>query len=85
MAYYLPVIVHECDGTENDLIKHNFNGLHLKKGDFQDFYQAIRLLQLNPNLCSEMGKRGRLMVEEIYNTKNMVTQIKSAVNYLCQF
>lgn len=85
MAYSLPVIVHECDGTENDLIKHNFNGLHLKKGDLKDFCQAIRLLQLNPKLCSEMGKRGKLMVEEIYNTKNMVIQIKSAVNYLHQF
>jgi glycosyltransferase involved in cell wall biosynthesis len=79
MSYFLPVIAHLCDGTEYDLIVPDENGLLLNKGDAKDFYDAIYYLKSNPRECSKMGKNGRIMVQNKFNTDYMVCEIIKTV------
>lgn len=81
MAFSLPVVTHQADGTEYDLIKNEETGFILKKGDLSDFRDAIEFLQKNPERSREMGSAGRRLVENYFTTENMVSQIKKASNF----
>jgi glycosyltransferase involved in cell wall biosynthesis len=81
MAFGLPVITHQADGTEYDLIRNDETGFILKHGDVADFRNVIELLQKNSDRCTAMGKAARTLLENNYTTKNMVDQIKRAATY----
>lgn len=81
MAHGLPVIVHQGDGTEYDLVRDEVTGSHLTVGDLNDFKNAIERLQSNPELCRNMGSSGRKLIETCLNTENMVEQIVRASQY----
>ncbi|TFB10133.1 glycosyltransferase [Candidatus Marinimicrobia bacterium MT.SAG.2] len=81
MAFGLPIIVHQADGTEYDLVQDKVTGFHLSGGSVDDFYQAIKYLQINPDICAEMGQKSKQLVETKFTIDNMVNQIKRAARY----
>jgi glycosyltransferase involved in cell wall biosynthesis len=81
MAFGIPVVTFQADGTEYDLVRDRETGFHLLKGDLDDFRTAIETLQQNPAESLKMGKTGRQLVEKYFATDNMVTQIKKAARY----
>lgn len=81
MAFGLPVIVHQADGTEYDLIQNEVTGLHLSTGSVSDFRKAIEFLFNNPSICAKMGLMGKQLIESHFTTENMVNQIICAAKY----
>ena len=81
MAFGLPVIVHEADGTEYDLVCNMETGIHLQNGGFHDFKKAIEYLSKHPDLCKKMSKKSRDIVENHFNTSNMVKEIIEASKF----
>lgn len=81
MAFGLPVIVHQADGTEYDLVKNGETGLLLPDGGVDAFLRAISLLHGNPSLCTEMSARSQYLVRSRFSTDNMVKQIVRAARY----
>lgn len=78
MAFGIPVIVHEADGTEYDLVEDSTTGIHLKSGKLRDFKEAIEYLHDNPAKSADMGRAGKALVETKFTTENMVKQITAA-------
>ncbi len=72
LCFGLPVIVHEADGTEYDLVKKNSNGILLNENSISEFANAIEKLEKNRTLTSDMGIRALIQMEGEYNTINMV-------------
>lgn len=81
MAFGVPVIVHQADGTEYDLVQNEKTGFHLLSGNVNDFFIALEFLLNNPNLCAKMGIMGRQIIESRFTTTNMVHQIVSAAHF----
>jgi glycosyltransferase involved in cell wall biosynthesis len=81
MAFGLPIVTFQADGTEYDLIRDKESGFILTLGDSSDFRNAIEILQQDKELASQMGRSGRLMVEQEFTTDNMVRQIIKAAEY----
>ena len=48
-------------GSINEKTK---SGVKLEYGDLNEFIKCILELEKNPELCQEMGKNGRLFIEE---------------------
>ena len=72
MAFGLPVVVHQADGTEYDLVRHSVTGLHLPDGSSERFRNALQSLHDDPHRCTEMGAEGRRQLERSWTTDNMV-------------
>jgi glycosyltransferase involved in cell wall biosynthesis len=79
MACGLPVIVHQADGTEYDLVHPCVTGLRLESGGILDFKSALELLQSQPALVSAMGAKAYALVQEKYNESRMAQSIVAAV------
>jgi glycosyltransferase involved in cell wall biosynthesis len=84
MAFELPVIVHQADGTEYDLVRHDQTGLRVNDGSSKTFEIALMRLALSLELRTEMGRRGRQLVETEYTISNMVKQIIRAATYVTE-
>jgi glycosyltransferase involved in cell wall biosynthesis len=81
MAFGLPVIVHEADGTEYDLVMDRVTGIRVSQGDAGSFCEAIGYIADHPDVCFEMGRNSRRLVETRFTTRNMVQQIIHAAHY----
>lgn len=81
MAFGLPVIVHEADGTEYDLVQNGETGLVLPDASVETFGAAISQLQGDASRCARMGERGRELVRTQFSTANMVKQIAKAARF----
>ncbi len=79
MAYGLPVICSEGDGTEQDLVIPGRTGLFFRRSDRQDL--ADKLLQLLDSApCrAEMGARAREHVYRVASMSSMVSRFLAAV------
>lgn len=75
MVHGVPVIVHQADGTEYDLVHEQRTGIIVAEGNVRAFRDALEYLRTNPRLCEEMGNSGRDNVIERWNTANMVSQV----------
>jgi glycosyltransferase involved in cell wall biosynthesis len=75
MAFGLPVIVHQADGTEYDLVQNGTTGIHLSTGDHNDFRNALEFLLNNQSLCTKMGLMSRQIIESRFKTNDLVEQI----------
>jgi glycosyltransferase involved in cell wall biosynthesis len=82
MAFELPVIVFQADGTECDLVQNKITGIQLDGCDVEDFKNAIVYLYNNPDHCREMGLNGKWLINNKYNTKNMSSVIRDAVTFV---
>lgn len=81
MAFGIPVIVHEADGTEQDLVKEGVNGFRVVDGHVDEFRQKLEILRCNPKLCSKLGNKGREMIAQNFSTENMANQIVNAAKF----
>ncbi|OGV60286.1 MAG: hypothetical protein A2X45_06310 [Lentisphaerae bacterium GWF2_50_93] len=75
MAYGLPVIVFQADGTEYDLVIDGKTGIRLPAGDADDIARAIKSLLDSPDTARRMGKEGQEMILNRYSSENMVAQV----------
>ena len=82
MAFGVPVVVHQADGTEYDLVRNWVTGVVVSAGAVEDFREALEELRNDPVRCAAMGSASRQMVERRWNTGNMVCQIVRAAEYL---
>lgn len=81
MAFGLPVVVHQADGTEYDLVENEVTGIRVAGGSVEDFRRALEMLRRDPQRRAAMGATGRRLVEQGFNTDNMVRQILRAARY----
>lgn len=82
MAFGVPVIVHEADGTEHDLVLQNVTGVRLSKGDLAEFRNAIVVLAQNRTLCEKMSHECKRLIRHRFTTENMVDQIVKAAQFV---
>ena len=81
MAWSLPVIVHQADGTEYDLVRNGMTGLRLGKGDAEDFRKAIEFLRDHPEKTKKMGRAASNLLMKQFSIKNMVNQMKKVIDF----
>lgn len=81
MAIGLPVVLHEADGTEYDLVENGVTGVRVAGGSVEDFRDALETLRGDPERGAAMGAASRRVVERRCNTDNMVRQIRRAAEY----
>jgi glycosyltransferase involved in cell wall biosynthesis len=82
MSYGLPVVVHQGDGTEYDLVENGFTGFRIKDNNVEAFQKAIEDLAIDKRRSMELGTNGLNRVKRIFNTDNMVKNIMHAISYI---
>jgi len=78
MAHGLPVIVHQADGTEVDLVRDGVTGYRLDSGSPEAIRAAIKKLYSAPDVAAAMGIVGQKLVEQTYTLESMVKAIQAA-------
>lgn len=81
MASGLPVIVHQADGTESDLVLNGRTGVRLSVGDVSEFRSTLEALQRDSQLLQRLGAASRELIRDHLNEQNMVRQIVLAAEY----
>jgi glycosyltransferase involved in cell wall biosynthesis len=81
MAFGIPVITYQADGTEFDLIRNKVTGIILNDNKIEDFIIAIEYLIGENEKCVSIGAAAQKLVRDNYNTKNMVDTISKAAIY----
>lgn len=79
MAYGLPVICSEGDGTEQDLLIPEQTGLFFKKGDSQDLAEKMSRLLASHEKRQGMGELARAHLYRAASMSSMVTRFLTAV------
>lgn len=80
LAFGIPVVLHQADGTEYDLIQNGKTGYILENNNLDTFEHSIlKIYNLSDSERSEMSKACQHLVSSQFNTKNMVNQIINAV------
>lgn len=80
MAYGLPVICSEGDGTERDLLIPERTGLLFRKGDAQDLADKLSQLLASPTRRAGMGAIAREHLYRVASMSSMVTRFLDAVS-----
>ena len=80
MAHGLPVIVHQADGTEFDLVQDGVTGYRVDSGSPKDICAAIKKLWNAPEEAAAMGAAGQKSIEKNYTLDSMVQAIQAAAN-----
>lgn len=81
MAWSLPVLVHQADGTEFDLVQDSHTGLHLKNGSVGDFQNSLELMRNDPEQTRQWGINGRQRIAENFSFDCIVAQVLQAARY----
>lgn len=81
MACGLPVVVHEADGTESDLVVHGVTGYRLTSGTAEECNEVFQSMRAEPTLLEAMSRNGKRLVEDQFNEQNMVRQIVRAAQF----
>lgn len=79
LAAGIPTIVN-LDGVAWGIIKESQSGLLSKECDPKDLAEKILYLYNNANLSIEMGKRGKLYIEEHYDRKKIVKKLDNIID-----
>lgn len=80
MANGLPVIVHQADGTEVDLVQDGVTGYRVDSGSPEAICAAIKKLWNAPEEATAMGAAGQKSIEQNYTLDSMVQAIQAAAN-----
>lgn len=75
MAFGLPVVVHQADGTEYDLVQDGVTGLRVSGAGVEDFQAALEDLRADPLRRTRMASASQQAVRSLWTTGNMVSQI----------
>ncbi len=79
MAYGLPVVVGQGDGTEADLVENGVNGFPVK--DTAGLMWALRMLLADNALSRRMGAAGRKIIGR-YTLHHMINRFMEAIGYV---
>jgi glycosyltransferase involved in cell wall biosynthesis len=79
MALAKPVIGSDVGPIKEIIDKHQC-GLTVRADNIQDIADAMAKLAQNPELCAQMGKRGRQAVYEHYTWKKQSLQLQKIIN-----
>ena len=80
MAWSLPVIVHDADGTEYDLIQDGETGRHLAEGDVDTFREAIETMRLAPDTTKQWGANSHELLIQRFGMEHMVESLSHIVS-----
>ena len=81
MAYGLPVIVAEGDGTQNDLVRSE-NGWLVPSDDQGGLQLALQEALSNPDRLRSMGRESYRIVSQDINVEKMVEVFVQALNHI---
>ena len=81
MAFGLPVVVHQADGTEYDLVRNGVTGVRVSGAGVEDFRTALEHLRADPVRRTGMASASQQAVRSLWTTSNMVSQIVHAARY----
>jgi glycosyltransferase involved in cell wall biosynthesis len=76
MAMQIPVIANRSGGAL-EIVEHGRNGFLVNTFDKGSFARAIVSLLNNPSLCSEMGRKGRAVVENRFSAQKMCRETEA--------
>ena len=79
MAFSLPLLVGQSDGTEFDLIEQSRSGLRIFPVNVENFRGAILDLALAPERAQEWGERGHEMIRGRFSQMSMAATIVDTV------
>jgi glycosyltransferase involved in cell wall biosynthesis len=79
MAYGLPVICAEGDGTEKDLVLPEITGLFFRQDDAVDLANTIESLLSAPDSVKRMGALARLHIFKVASMSCMLDRFVNAV------
>jgi glycosyltransferase involved in cell wall biosynthesis len=79
MAFGLPVLVHQADGCELDLVIHDKTGYRLTSGGATEIYSCINTLRQRPEKLAAMGEAARSLVVNTFTIKAAAQSIQGAV------
>lgn len=80
MAYGLPVIAFEADGTEYDLVQDALTGVRLRRGDAEELAAVLDAVIRDANVCQAMGQRAQEMVGKYFTQEAMAKNIIQAAH-----
>ncbi len=79
MCFGVPVIVHQADGTEYDLIDNDVTGILLEQGSLDEFEQAVTQLNANPQQYQRLANNSRELINTHFSTDYMLEQVVKAL------
>lgn len=79
MCFGVPVIVHQADGTEYDLVFSGKTGMILHDGQIKNFSEELRRLSCDPVGVENMGRLARKLIKERCNTNMMANAVIRAI------
>lgn len=79
MCFGVPIIVHQADGVEYDLVINGHTGIIVSDGSAGDFASHLRKLILQPNLVLKMGENAKLHISQTHNTESMSQSIEQSL------
>lgn len=83
MCFGVPVIVHQADGVEYDLVIPDKTGILVDSANASDFSMQIKRLSENIELLNHMGINSKNLIKEKHNTESMshsvIQSIKSVI------
>lgn len=79
MCFGVPVVTHQADGVEYDLIQTPHTGSILQDGSVDEFERELRHL-LDPNIdTDEMGQNSKRTIRDTFNTQTTARAIVSSI------
>ena len=78
MAAGRPVLL-AIDGVIRELVEAAQGGIFVRPGDPADLAKAVRTLRADPGLCQQMGKAGRLYIENHYSRSQIAEQFNQMI------
>ncbi len=82
MCFSTPVITHQADGTELDLIINHNTGVILHSNEIDLFSKSIKILSSNLENCKKMGMNAKNLIISKMNTANMASAVLKAIDSL---
>lgn len=80
MAHALPVVVHEADGTEYDLVEHGVTGVRCSRGSGEAYATALRTILDDPDLARRWGEEGQRRVRTRFTLESLADQLVYAAS-----
>ena len=79
MACGTPVIASDNGGTR-EILKHKYNGLMIKNGDFEILAKKITFLKDHPDMLNYFSTNGVKTVRNCFSTERMISGFESIIN-----
>ncbi|MEA4888156.1 MAG: glycosyltransferase [Clostridiaceae bacterium] len=76
------VLASNAIGSVPYLVKDKENGLIFQSENWDELYEKVKLLQDNPKLCNQYGRRAYCILDETWNAKVAVERLLCLVEYL---